>query len=83
VVSALSAVLLLNTSMARGAYERRDLKIETATLHEQRAALVTQLEQKSAPERLGYHARLLGMRPAATFGFISLEDAVVIESGGK
>jgi len=83
VISALGAVLLVNTSMAGGAYQRRDLKIEIANLHEQRAALVTKLEQKSAPERLGYDARVLGMRPAKQFGFISLADTVVIESGSK
>ena len=83
VIAALGAVLLLNTSMAQGAYERRDLKIEIAELHEQHASLVTLLEQKSAPDQLGYHARVLGMRPAAIIGFISLADDVVIESGGK
>ncbi len=36
VVGALSAVLFINTSMAGGAYERRDLKIEIANLHEER-----------------------------------------------
>jgi len=83
VVSSLAAVLLLNTSMASGAYERRDLKIETATLHEQRATLITQLEQRSAPEQLGSDARALGMQPAERFGFLSLADKVVIESGSK
>ena len=83
VIGALSAVLLLNTSMARGAYERRDLKIEIANLHEQRASLVTQLEVQSSPDQLGATARALGMVPAGTFGFISLEDGIVIESGRK
>ena len=80
VIGALSAVLLLNTSMASGAYERRDLKIEIANLHEQKASLVTQLEQKSAPDQLRGDARELGMQPAARFGFISLADSLVIES---
>ena len=83
VIGALSAVLLLNTSMAKGAYERRDLKIEIANLHEQRATLVTQLELESSPHQLGESARALGMVPAGTFGFISLEDGIVIESGSK
>jgi len=83
VIAALGAVLLLNTSMAQGAYERRDLKIEIAELHEQHASLVTKLEQKSSPDTLGYNARVLGMRPAKIIGFISLADNVVIESGSK
>ncbi|MCR6711247.1 MAG: hypothetical protein NVV57_00530 [Demequina sp.] len=80
IVGALTAVLFINTSMARGAYERRDIKIEIANLHEQKASLVTQLEQKSAPDQLGGDARELGMQPAARFGFISLADSLVIES---
>ena len=83
IIGALSAVLLVNTSMASGAYERRDLKIEIATLHEQRSSLVTQLEEKSAPARLGADARQLGMQPAHQFGFLSLANNVVIESGSK
>ena len=83
VVAALTAVLLLNTSMARGAYERRDLKIEIASLHEQHAVLVTALEQKSSPDELARDAQTLGMQPAAVMGFVSLADRVVIESGGR
>ncbi len=83
VIAALSSVLLLNTSMARGAYERRDLKIEIADLHEQRAALMTTLEQKSSPTDLAYRARTLGMRPAKTIGFVSLDEKMVIESEGR
>ena len=83
IIGALTAVLFINTSMARGAYERRDLKIEIAALHEQKATLVTKLEQKSSPDELGADARGLGMLPADRFGFISLADTLVIESGSK
>lgn len=83
VVAALTAVLLLNTSMARGAYERRDLKIEIASLHEQHSTLVTTLEKNSSPDALARDARKLGMRPASVVGFVSLADRVVIESGGR
>ena len=38
---------------------------------------------QSAPAQLGKDARKLGMGPAAQFGFLSLEDSVVIESGDK
>ena len=83
IIAALGAVLLVNTSMARGAYERRDLKIEIANLHEQRSTLVTKLEERSAPSHLGADARGLGMQPADRFGFLSLADNIVIESGSK
>ena len=49
IIGALSTVLLVNTSMARGAYERRDLKIEIANLHEQRSTLVTQARGEVGP----------------------------------
>lgn len=80
VVVALAAVLMLNTAMASGAYERRALKIEIADLHGQRTALVTELERQAAPERLSEGATALGMQPAEVLGFISLGDSVVIES---
>ena len=83
VVAALASVLLLNTTMSEGAYERRDLKIELADLHQQRAALITALEANSSPRFLSTTAADLGMVPASTIGFISLEDGVVLEAGGR
>jgi len=83
VVGALGAVLLINTSMAGGAYERRSLKIEIADLHAQRAAVATELERNAGPEVLADHATALGMRPASVLGFVSLSDSVVIEERGR
>lgn len=83
VLAAMASVLLLNTTMASGAYERRDLKIEIADLHQQRATLVTQLESNSSPQFLANMATDMGMVPAKTLGFISLSDDLVIQSKGK
>ncbi len=82
IVAALAGVLILNTTMASGAYERRDMKIELAELHQQRAALLTALEANSAPQHLSTTAEELGMVPAGTLGFVTIEDNVVIEQGG-
>jgi hypothetical protein len=82
VLGSLAAVLLLNTTMASGAYERRDLKIEIAGLHQERATLVTQLESNSSPQFLAQAAADMGMVPAETLGFMSLKDSIVLESGG-
>jgi hypothetical protein len=82
VLGAMAAVLLLNTTMASGAYERRDLKIEIASLHQERATLVTQLESTSSPQFLANVASDMGMVPAETSGFVSLKDSVVLESEG-
>lgn len=83
VIAALGAVLALNTSMAEGAYESRDLKIEIADLHQQRAAALTQLESNSAPGALAQQAQTLGMVPADRMGFITLATGHVLEAGGQ
>jgi len=83
VLGSMAAVLLLNTTMASGAYERRDLKIEIADLHQERSTLVTQLESNSSPQFLATAASEMGMVPAKTLGFISLKSAVVLESKGQ
>lgn len=80
VLGAMAAVLLLSTTMATGAYERRDLKIEIANLHQERAALVTELESNSSPQFLAKVASEMGMVPAETLGFVSLKDSIVLES---
>lgn len=83
IIGALAGVLMLNTTMAQGAYERRDLKIELAELHQERAALITQLEANSAPQHLSSAARELGMVPAGASGVLSLEESAVWESGER
>src|SRR5690606_19620184 len=44
IVASLGLMLVINTAMAEGAYERRDIKLELASLHHERASLVTVLE---------------------------------------
>ena len=83
VIGALSAVLLLNTSMTEGAYERRDLKIEIAALHKESAAYLETLETNAAPASLAARAEALGMAPATALGFVSLSDGIVLETGKK
>ncbi len=81
VVAALAAVLLINTTMAQGAYERRDLRIEIAGLHQQSAAYRETLEENSSPASLAARAAALGMAPAGALGFVSLSDGIVLETG--
>ncbi|MDN4483969.1 hypothetical protein [Demequina lignilytica] len=81
VVGALAAVLLINTAMAEGAYERRDLKIEIAALHQEAETLSETLEANGAPEALAARAEQLGMAPATALGFMSLSDGIVLENG--
>ena len=81
VVGALAAVLLINTSMAEGAYERRDLKIEIAALHQEAQHLSETIEANGAPDALAARAKQLGMAPATALGFVSLSDGIVLENG--
>ena len=80
IVAALISVLLLNTTMAQGAYERRDLKIEIANLHQERSHLISELEANSSASRLADAAAAMGMEKAQTQGFVSLKDASVNEN---
>lgn len=82
VIAALGAVLVLNTSMAEGAYESRDLTIEIAQLHQQRAADLVTLESNAAPAALAAQATALGMVPAPRTGFVTLATGEVLEAGG-
>jgi hypothetical protein len=82
VLGALGAVLALNTSMAGGAYQSRDLKIEIADLHQQRAAALTKLESNAAPGALALQAQTLGMVPANHIGFVTLTTGQVLQAGG-
>lgn len=82
IVAALGAVLVLNTAMTEGAYDVRDLKIEIASLHQERAAALTQLEANAAPASLAADAAALGMVPAERLGFVSLADDAVLGEGG-
>ena len=77
VAGALVGVLLLNTSMAAGAYEARDLKISIAESVDQRNALVANLDAAAAPDNLAAAATALGMVRADVVGFISLENGQV------
>jgi hypothetical protein len=82
VLGALGAVLALNTSMAGGAYKSRDLKIEIADLHQQRATALTKLESNAAPDALALQAQTLGMVPATHIGFVTLTTGQVLQAGG-
>lgn len=82
IVGALVSVLLLNIAMASGAYEARDLLIETANLTERRADLLLELDEQASPQNLAERAAELGMLPADEVGYITLEDGTVRRARG-
>ncbi len=81
IMVALASVLALNTTMAEGAYEARELKIEIANLHQERAAALTGLEANAAPSALATRAQALGMVPANRIGYVRLADAQILAQG--
>jgi len=83
VVGSLVAVLLLNTSMAKGAYETRDLRNELSYLDDQRSELRAALEAHASPQALARAAAELGMVPAPHVGFVTIGTGSVIAPGAK
>lgn len=83
VVGSLVAVLLLNTSMAKGAYETRDLRNELSYLEDQRSELRAALEEHASPQALAHAAAELGMVPATHVGFVTIGDGTVLAPGAR
>lgn len=76
--ASLLGVLLLNTAMAQGEYERYALATRLAQSAQQQQELVTQLDEKAAPARLAERAKALGMVPSTTSGYLRLSDGAVL-----
>ena len=74
---ALLAALLLNTTMARGAYEKQDLDVELAKLAGTQQDLSAELDRRASPVELAASARALGMVPAVSTGWVRLSDGSV------
>jgi hypothetical protein len=70
--------LLINTSMAQGAFRIGDLQREATRLTEAQAVLREQVAALSAPTVLEAKARALGMVPTDSPVFLSVPDGKVI-----
>lgn len=70
--------LLINTSMAQGAFRIGDLQQEATRLTEAQAVLREQVAALSAPTLLETKARALGMVPTDSPVFLSVPDGRVI-----
>ncbi len=78
--ASLLGVLLLNTAMAQGEYERYGLATRLAQSAQQQQELVTELDEAAAPARLAARAKALGMVPSTTGGYLRLSDGAVLGS---
>ncbi|WP_258726764.1 hypothetical protein [Cellulomonas sp. NS3] len=75
---ALLTALLLNTTMASGAYEKHDLDRELARLSVQEQDLAAELDRRSSPSELAAAARALGMVRATSPAWLQLSDGSVL-----
>ncbi len=77
-VAGMGLVLLINTSLAQGAFTVSELKAEQAALVVAEQALAEEVATAAAPEVLSAKAEALGMVPAATPVFINVENGKVL-----
>jgi hypothetical protein len=77
-VVALLTALVLNTTMAKGEYERYELQTRLAQSAEAVQQMRSDFEQVAAPNRLAASAAALGMVPSTTGGYLRLADGAVL-----
>ncbi len=77
-VAGLLAMLLINTSLAQGAFVVSELRAEQAGLLEQADQLSQEVSAMAAPESLEAQARRLGMVPSQSPAFLSLADGSIL-----
>lgn len=74
-------LLLLNAAVNQGSFELDELERETKELTDQRQALQTAVDARSAPDALEDRARELGLVPGGNPAFLS-PDGTVLGSPG-
>lgn len=74
----LIAMLLINTTVAQGAFTLSELKTQQRELDQALATLTEQVEAAGAPAVLEQSARALGMVPSETPVFIEVPDGQVL-----
>jgi hypothetical protein len=77
-VAGMVAILLINTTLAQGAFTISELQAERAALAEQEQALAADVAEAAAPQVLEQRARDLGMVPSQTPVFLDLTSGAVI-----
>jgi hypothetical protein len=71
-VVGLLALLAINTSLTSGAFTMEKLKMQLASVNDQRDATLNQVANFSAPDQLALRAIKLGMSPQLTNNFVNL-----------
>ncbi|WP_066582128.1 hypothetical protein [Cellulomonas timonensis] len=76
-VAALVTALLLNTTMARGAFEKQALDMELYRLAQSEQDLAAQVDRLRSPEQLANAAQARGMVKAESTAWLFLADGTV------
>lgn len=74
----LIALLVINTSLAQGAFRVSELTKQATELTQQRQALEKQLAQQQMPAVLEQRARAMGMVPHSVPVFLRLSDGAIL-----
>ncbi|MFV0463186.1 MAG: hypothetical protein ACK5MP_08345 [Nostocoides sp.] len=74
----LIGVLMLNTSLAKGAFDLRDLQRQSAALDARLGTLQKTIDHESSPTQLARRAAAMGMVPAQDPAFLRLSDGKVL-----
>ena len=74
----LVALLMMNTALASGIYQLKDLQGQSGTLTDQEEQLTQAVDDLRSPRNLAAKAQQLGMVPAKSMAFIRLSDGSII-----
>jgi len=74
----LVSLLMMNTALASGIYQLKDLRSESGTLTDQQEQLTQVVDDLRSPRNLADRAQQMGMVPAKSMAFVRLSDGAVI-----
>jgi outer membrane murein-binding lipoprotein Lpp len=78
ILGGMAALLVLNTSLAQGAFELQRLQAQQSDLEVSEQALQQQVEAAQSPDALKERADQLGMVPVTVPAFLRLADGTVL-----
>lgn len=68
----LLALLSVNTALTSGAFKLENLKLQLASVNDERDAVLNQVATYSSPDKLAITATKMGMAPQATINFLNI-----------
>jgi ABC-type enterobactin transport system permease subunit len=74
----LVALLMMNTALASGIYQLKDLQARSGTLTDTQEQLTQVVDDLRSPRTLADAAQALGMVPAKSMAFVRLSDGAII-----